>query len=907
MSEQSLSSMRQISAAGAQPAVVPMSLETEYIQSRYEEVHLRAYWKILVKRRRIVFAVFAACLVVGAYVNFTATPVFQATAMLKIEPQNPAVIGVEMLRLTEGSALYDYYQTQFKLLESRSLAAKVISELNLESDDTFTRIPSISSSVISRFRSMVFGSLRFFSSYIASSRSTSSKNAAQDAKATPRRESRNLADTELNVKPHWIGRYNSFLRVNPIKNTRLVEISFQTPDADLSQLLANAHANGFIRLNLASRSEITNEAREFLDAKNNELKKKVEGAEQSLNRFRQKHGVVSLERGENVVVDRLVELNKQLTNARAQRIEAESLRKTIENKSPQQLSQVMTQALVLTLRANLVNLEAERMKLSAVFKPEHPRLIEIGQQINEARRALDAETANAVRTIEQSYVAARTKEQDLQAETLRQQQMALNLKEVGVEYAVLEEEVKVNRSLYESVLKRLTETNVSNDLAVSNIQIAQTAERPVSPISPDIPFNLLLTACFALLFGSALVFVLEYLDSRLDTPQHVWRAVGLNTFGVVPSLNSLDNGLFSRNQPASPLGQRLQRLIPARFQRAHSGSKDLILSHHPFSVMTESYRTILTALLFSQAEKPPQVVLLTSPSPGEGKTVTTLNLAIALAQEGYRILVIDADLRKGCCHERLGIKNHYGLSNILSGNLSLEDGIRATPLSGLSLLCRGILAPNPSNLLGSARMRQILNDLRPSFDFILIDSPPAMPVTDAAVISVICDGVLLVLHGQRTTMASARQAMERLDTVRAPVLGVILNGIDVRSPDYAYYQRYYGSDYGSAGKPENGGAARIVEAAAYEALPADEPRLEELGPGTVPKEFFDRMTYRLNEGVGPIASLIIREHIVTLGESRETFPKQRLQELLKGVCNEILNETLKNDFMKAMTEEIRSL
>ena len=149
MSEQSLSSMRQISAAGAQPAVVPMSLETEYIQSRYEEVHLRAYWKILVKRRRIVFAVFAACLVVGAYVNFTATPVFQATAMLKIEPQNPAVIGVEMLRLTEGSALYDYYQTQFKLLESRSLAAKVISELNLESDDTFTRIPSISSSVSS--------------------------------------------------------------------------------------------------------------------------------------------------------------------------------------------------------------------------------------------------------------------------------------------------------------------------------------------------------------------------------------------------------------------------------------------------------------------------------------------------------------------------------------------------------------------------------------------------------------------------------------------------------------------------------------------------------------------------------------------------------------------------------------
>jgi hypothetical protein len=426
-------------------------------------------------------------------------------------------------------------------------------------------------------------------------------------------------------------------------------------------------------MNLENRFELTKDARDFLDSKNSDLKKKLENSEIALNRFRQEHGVVSMEKGENIVVDRLVELNRQLTLARAQRIEAESLYRSVDNKPAQYLAQVVTQGLIPSLRANLQGLEGERVKLSSTFKPDHPRMIELNQQIAEARRSLNGEISNVVRGIEENYRAARTKEQAMEAEAGRQQQAALNLREVGVEYAVLEEEVKVNRALYENVLNRLNETAVSNDLAISNMQITQLAERPGGPSGPDVASNLILSAALGLCIGAAFAFFLEYLDSTITTPEHVWGALALTTFGVVPDLNSFKRRLFDYRQITST---RLLSWLPLNnLQSSLSPPRELIVQHHPLSIITEAYRNIRTALLFAQAEKPPQVLLITSPAPADGKTVTTLNLAIALAQDGNKVLVIDADLRKGCCHSRLHLKNHRGLSNILTGNLALREGI----------------------------------------------------------------------------------------------------------------------------------------------------------------------------------------------------------------------------------------
>jgi capsular exopolysaccharide synthesis family protein len=231
-----------------------------------------------------------------------------------------------------------------------------------------------------------------------------------------------------------------------------------------------------------------------------------------------------------------------------------------------------------------------------------------------------------------------------------------------------------------------------------------------------------------------------------------------------------------------------------------------MISHHPFSLISESYRTIRTALLLSQAEKPPQAILLTSAHPGEGKTMTTLNLAIALAQSGRAVVVVDADLRKGNCHTLLRQRNYQGLSNILTNGWLLDESVRETIVPGFSLLSRGGIPPNPADLLGSPKMKEVLEALRARFDFVLVDSPPAVAVSDATALSPLCDGVLLVLHGQKTTIQMARLLLEHLEAAHARILGVVLNGVDVRSPDYAYYRRYYKSYYASV---VNGDAEEI--------------------------------------------------------------------------------------------------
>ncbi len=864
-----------------------------------DEVDLRHYLNVLIKHCRLLTFVLLVAVVIGAYFSLTATSLYYASAILKIEPQNPSVTGVgEMLRLNESGPAYDYYKTQFYLLKSNTLAAKVINDLKLDANKIFTSAQVTTSNPVDRVRSWIFGKLSFVSSLIPRIKTETPQEEPESTEAAGKTGS-SIGIPQ--VEPSLIDRYKQFLAVKPITNTRLVEIAFSTPDPRLSQRLADAHAKGFIQLSLENRFALTKEARDFLDGKNAELKEKLERSEDALNRFRQTHGVVSMEKGENIVVDRLVDFNRQLTTARAQRIEAESLYKVVENKSTQSLSQVMNQGMVPALRSNLLALEAEKVKLASIFKPDHPRMIELNQQISEMTRSLNAEIKNVVRGIQESFFAARSKEQALEAEAQKQQQTALNLKEVGVQYAVLEEEVKVNRALYESVLKRLSETSVSNDIAVSNMQVTQRAERPSRPFTPNIPLNLLVSALLGLSLGVGLVFVKEVLDSSLNTPEHVWHAVALSTFGVIPDLNSLNRRSLSYHNAAEKFLPK--SLTPSR-QESTTASKELIVSHDPLSIVAESYRSLRTALLFSQPEKPPKVILLTSPSPAEGKTLTTLNLAIALAQDGHKILVIDADLRKGSCHTKLGITNHKGLSNVLTGNLTLEEAVRPTSVNGLSLLSRGICPPNPTDLLGSQKMRQLLSELRDSFSFILIDSPPAIAVSDAAVLSVMSDGVLLVFHGRKTTKALARRVMERLDTIQAPFLGVILNGVELGNPEYAYYRNYYGSDYASAEEPANGGTESLATASAEPNLEETETSQEVLGSGTVPQDFFDRMIAKLSEAAGPMAPLILRDHIALLGESRAAFPKNRLKELFERVRQEIRDEGLRNAFYRSMQEDL---
>ncbi len=762
-------------------------VEPEYFShSEPEEAQFRDYWRMLVKRRRVLMLVFFGVVGCGAYWTFSATPLYTAVTTLKIEPQVTAIqIGDLMARAEDGGGPYDYYQTQFALLKSRPLAAKVITELKLASNPAFMHEES---SLLDRIQSWLSDLIESVSGFFTPSSPQTEEHSAKEAKD----------EFEFGVSPGLIGRYLGLLSVEPVRNTRLVRISFSTISPRLSQQLANTHAAAFIRTTLETRFELTKETREFLEKKLAELQAKNQQAEEALQRFRQTHHVVSLEGNENIVVERMVDLNKRLTEAKAKRIELESLYRTVAYQNSRSLSEIIDNAVIQQLKNSLLALEAEQARLSAIFSPAHPRLTELKEQISEAHRRLDRETANIVHKIEADYNAARAKEEGLQNEATSQQQAALGLKEIGVEYTVLKEQVDSSRTLHENVLKRLNETNVSNEAPVSNIQISDRADAPRIPSSPQTMMRLLVTTAGGLFLGVGLALFMEYVDQKVNTPEDVWRATGVPTLGVVPHVKSLR----WRPNLYGALPGRLSTglLTHSRATQAHFFNQRLISAHDPYSIFSESYRIIHTMLLPAFSEQSLQVILLTSAHPGEGKTVSTVNLAITLAQSGNTVVVIDADLRKGSCHTLLGQSNHQGLSQILTKGLSLEEGLQATPVPGLSFLSRGPMVSNPSGLLQSQRMREVVATLRSRFGFVLIDSAPAIAVSDAAVLSQLSDGVVLVIRGQKTTAETTRRLVDRFEAMHARILGVVLNGIDLRNPDYVDYRRYYASYYATVPK-----------------------------------------------------------------------------------------------------------
>ena len=754
----------------------------EYVLSpESEEPRFRDYWKMVVKRRRLIILTFLVVFGFGAFITFRTTPLYTASTILLIEHQNLPATG-----LGEGlSGGEDYFQTQLALLKSRALAARVIKDLGLERNPNLAVPPQL----LDQLRRSVTGNIESFLSRVF-----------DFLKVTP--EQKQVAPSTKGpasgVSSDSISRYLALLIVEPVPKTQLVKVSFSTVDPSFSEELANAHAAAFIRMNLETRFELSKEAREFLEKKLVELKVKVGQSEEALNRFRKTYGVVSLEGNENIIVSRLVELNGKLTDARARRIELESLSRIVKDKNLTSLSQVIDNNMVVQLRGGLEGLEAERARLSTIFKSDHPRLQDLEKQISQTQQRMNLEIRKVIRTIESDYAAARAKEAALQAEADRQQQAALDLKQLAVQHTILQGELDANRTILANVLKRLNEASVSTESPLSNMQITEPAEMPRGPSSPQIERALILASVFGLFLGVGLALVFERLNSAMRTPEEVWRAIAVPTLGAIPHWRSLGGREYGYKQ--LPRSSPLRFLTHANGAEEPAVSQTLVASHHPFSLIAESYRMVRSGLLLIQTDRPPQVVLLTSARPTEGKTSVSLNLAITLAQSGRQVVVIDADLRAGNCHALLGLSNRYGLVHLLNDDLPLDAVLQRTAVDGLYLIPRGVVPPDPAHLLGSDRMKEVLQALRARFDLVLVDTPPAIAVSDAIVLSVQCDGVLLVLRAQRTPTEAVQRVVERLEVVGARLLGTVLVGADMRHPDYAEYRHYYKSYYSATPK-----------------------------------------------------------------------------------------------------------
>ncbi len=428
-------------------------------------------------------------------------------------------------------------------------------------------------------------------------------------------------------------------------------------------------------------------------------------------------------------------------------------------------------------------------ELSTQLGPAYPKVAQLNSQIKEIDRELQVEVNKAVDHLRGEYQAALQRETMLRESFEKQKQEANKLNESSIEYSLLKRDVDSNRTLYEGLLEKLKEAGVTAGLRSNNFRIINAARVPTSPSEPNIPRNLAFALVLGIISGVGLAFLLENMDNTVRTPEQAQAISGLPSLGMIP--------LGSKSGNRGPSGARLTLT-------SSKEAVEMVTQVRPQSQMAESYRALRTSLLLSNLGAPPKVVMVTSARPQEGKTTTSINTAIVLAQKGVRVLLIDADLRRPSVHKTLGMGPRSGLSNVLTGTATLQQTVTTSPvLPNLFILPAGSPPPNPAELLASSHMRDLLVELREQYDHIVIDTPPTLSVTDAVVLSPRADATILVIRSGQTTKQALRRSRDILMQVNAHVAGVLLNAVDLTSPDYYYYYEYQGK-YGHYYQEEPG-------------------------------------------------------------------------------------------------------
>jgi len=598
--------------------------------------------------------------------------------------------------------------------------------------------------------------------------------------------------------------FRGSLKVSLIPNTRVMEIHYNSTDPQLAASAVNTLAATYVEQNFKTKFESTMQASDWLSKQLVDLQMKVETSQEKLVRYQREHEILGTDEKQNIITEKLDELNKEMTLAESDRMQKEAVYRQTQSNDPVAIAAAIISdgpvngsgsGLLDKLHDQQATLRIQVAELSTQFGPSYPKVQQLNNQIKEIDHELELETSKAVDHLKQRYLAALQRETMLRGAFDKQKQEANKLNESAIEYSILKRDLDSNRTLYEGLLEKLKEAGVTAGLRSNNFRIINAARVPSYPSEPNIPRNLSFALVLGIISGVGLAFVLENMDNTVRTPEQAQIISGLPSLGMIPLGSKSAHGTN---------GKRL----------ALTASKEVVetvTQIRPQSQMAESYRALRTSLLLSNLGAPPKVIMVTSARPQEGKTTTSVNTAIVLAQKGVRVLLIDADLRRPSVHKTLGMGPRSGLSNVLTGSATVQQTITTSPiLPNLLIMPAGTPPPNPAELLASSNMRDLISELRQQFDHIVIDTPPTLSVTDAVVMSPRADATILVIRSGHTTKQALRRARDILTQVNAHVAGVLLNAVDLTSPDYYYYYEYQGK-YGQYYQEDVDGAATNVE------------------------------------------------------------------------------------------------
>ncbi len=707
-----------------------------------EKIHLRDYLHILSGRRWILAAIFTGVLAAAVISNFMERPVYTATATIKIDKGSPNILAFKGAYESSRND-DDYYQTQYKILKSRNIAARVIRKLDLGKRREFKGGPS----ALKEGAMLIFPFLR------------------EDGGR------RGGQDTQDLVKP-----FLKRVRVSPVPNSQLVNVSFTAHDPALARDAANAIAGAYIDYNVESAYDAGRQARSWLEQQIKIMKARLKDSEEALNQYAAGNQMLYIE-DKNRIKQSLVNytlgyMAETLDQAVAERIDKEA-RYTELKDAGTDSREVIDNLLIQRMEAQYAALVAEYNNELKTFKPSYPRMKNLQSQINSMAASIRKDERSIFRSVKGEYLAAVKKQDTLKRAFDRQKKAAIDFQKKMVEYQILKREVDTNQALYLSLLQRLKEITVSATMTSTNIQVLDRAQMPKRPSAPRKARNLVLALFLGVTGGVGAAFFAEYLDNTVKDAQEIERKMKMAPLGAIPHKKKIG----------------LEELSIV----SHSDNK---------GPMAEAFRSVGTFILFSSASRPPKTILITSPREGEGKTTVSCNTSIALTKYLGKGIIIDGDLRRASLHRIFGLGNGGGLSTYLSGNMEFgEEGlIRNTPVPALDVITAGPVPPNPSELLGSARMKELLERLGKSYNFVIIDSAPVLGMADSVCLGSFVDGVIAVAQSGRTTRDSLKEAKKVLEYVNAKVLGLVINGVRGNGMKYGYYSYYspYSRDDGQA-------------------------------------------------------------------------------------------------------------
>jgi capsular exopolysaccharide synthesis family protein len=705
-----------------------------------EESVVSRYAAVLLRRRWLVLGAIAVAMAVGLAVTLLMTPLYEASTRLEINRLGAQIVNVRDVEPETTSVDQEFYQTQYGILQSRALAERVARELRLADDANFFAL--------------------FDASELAEE-----LQPGQGARAAGGRERRQRAAVDILLDN---------VEISPIRLSKLVDISWTSPDPALSARIANAWASSFIQHNLSRRYEATAFARRFLEERLGQLRGRLEESERELVNYASAEALINVPTGapaaeggappeRSLTAESLSALNTELAQAQADRIRAES---RLERGGGGASTEALANPTINTLRQRRAEAAAEYQRLMVQFEPGYPVARALAAQIEQLEQSIAREEARVQRSIGTTYQASVQREQAIRRQLEGLKQSFIDQRRRGIQYNIFQRDVDTNRQLYDALLQRYKEIGVAGGIGENNVLVVDNAEVPRNPSRPRPVINLLLALLVGTALGVALAFIREQMDETINEPGELEKQIGVPTLGMVPK-SSTDNPLQELRDPKSNL--------------------------------IEACLSILTNLGFSTDHGVPGVLAVTSTRPAEGKSTTAQAIAYVVARQGSRTLLVDGDMRSPSLHHNLAISNRKGLSTFLSGSDDLNDLVQQSPQDPFFVMTAGPQPPNAAELLRTERLQLLMQELRKRFDHIVIDCPPVLGLADAPVIAAQAEGTVFVVEAHRVKARVVRQSIGRLLQGRAKVVGAVLTKFEPKRSSYGYGYGYgdgYGYGYG---------------------------------------------------------------------------------------------------------------